>query len=92
MAQAEALERCWRTGQSSTPSIELAVDDEALVGRIVKRAEESTGRGLPVRKDDNPRRVRKRLRSTTKQTAPLIGYYYGQGQATSVDGMAASTR
>lgn len=69
--------------------IELVVDDEALVGRIVKRAEEAASVGEPVRPDDNPEVFAKRLREYYKQTAPLLGYYYAKGGLTQVDGMAA---
>jgi adenylate kinase len=69
--------------------IELVVDDKALVGRIVKRAEETAAAGLPVRKDDNPEVFEERLREYYKKTAPLIGYYYAKGMLKGVDGMAS---
>jgi adenylate kinase len=68
--------------------IELVVDDKALVGRIVKRAEEAKAAGQAVRKDDNPEVFEERLREYYKKTAPLIGYYYAKGMLKSVDGMA----
>ena len=68
--------------------IEFAVDDKALVGRIVKRAKEAEAAGQPVRKDDNPQVFDERLREYYKKTAPLIGYYYAKGSLKSVDGMA----
>lgn len=68
--------------------IELVVDDKALVGRIVKRAEEAKAAGLPVRKDDTPEVFPERLREYYKKTAPLIGYYYANDLLTQVDGMA----
>jgi adenylate kinase len=68
--------------------IEFAVDDKALVGRIVKRAREAEAAGQPVRKDDNPQVFDERLREYYKKTAPLIGYYYAKGSLKSVDGMA----
>jgi adenylate kinase len=68
--------------------IEFAVDDKALVGRIVKRAREAEAAGQPVRKDDNPQVFDERLREYYKKTAPLIGYYYAKGALKSVDGMA----
>ena len=69
--------------------IELVVDDKALVGRIVKRAEETAAAGLPVRKDDNPEVFEERLREYYKKTAPLIGYYYAKGLLKGDDGMAS---
>lgn len=69
--------------------IELLVDDRALVGRIVKRAEEAKAAGQPVRKDDNPEVFDERLREYYKKTAPLTGYYYAKRMLKTVDGMAA---
>jgi len=68
--------------------IELVVDDKALVGRIVKRAEDAKATGQPVRKDDNPTVFDERLREYYKKTAPLTGYYYAKKMLTNVDGMA----
>jgi len=68
--------------------IELVVDDKALVGRIVRRAEEAQAAGQPVRKDDNPTVFEERLKEYYKKTSPLIGYYYAKGRLKSVDGMA----
>src|SRR5690606_33035980 len=90
LAQADALGALLAAkGQRLDAVIELVVDDEALVGRIVKRAEEAARAGEPVRKDDNPEVFAKRLREYYKQTAPLLGYYYAKGGLTQVDGMAA---
>jgi len=69
--------------------VELVVDDKALVGRIVKRAEDAKAAGQPVRKDDNPAVFEERLREYYKKTAPLIGYYYAKGKLRGVDGMAS---
>jgi adenylate kinase len=68
--------------------IELVVDDKALVGRILKRAEEAKAAGQPVRKDDNAEVFDERLREYYKKTAPLIGYYYAKDLLKSTDGMA----
>lgn len=68
--------------------IELSVDDAALVGRIVKRAEEARLNGEQVRRDDTPEVFEVRLREYYKNTAPLIGYYYAKGALRSVDGLA----
>lgn len=68
--------------------IEFVVDDKALVGRILKRAEQAKAAGQPVRKDDNAEVFDERLREYYKKTAPLIGYYYAKGKLQGVDGMA----
>ena len=68
--------------------IELVVDDAALVGRIVKRADEARANGQPVRKDDTPEVFEVRLREYYKNTAPLIGYYWAKKSLRQLDGMA----
>ena len=72
--------------------IELVVDDAALVGRIVKRAEDARASGQPVRRDDTPEVFEVRLREYYKNTAPLTGYYYAKGNLTTVDGLADMDR
>lgn len=89
LAQADALGRLLaESGMALDAVIELQVDDEALVGRIVKRAEESRAAGQPVRRDDTPEVFVDRLREYYKKTAPLLGYYYATGNLQTVDGMA----
>ena len=68
--------------------IEFVVDDKALVGRVLKRAEQAKAAGQPVRKDDNAEVFDERLREYYKKTAPLIGYYYAKRKLKGVDGMA----
>lgn len=69
--------------------IQLVVDDKALVGRIIKRAEEAAAAGQPVRKDDNAEVFDERLREYYRSTAPLVGYYFAQRKLSRVDGMAS---
>lgn len=89
LVQADAVESMLADrGQALDVVIELVVDDKALVGRIVKRAEEAQAAGQPVRKDDNPVVFEERLREYYKKTSPLIGYYYAKGKLEGVDGMA----
>jgi len=68
--------------------IELKVDEGILLERIKKRIAEMAARGEPVRPDDNPEALAKRLAAYRGQTAPLIGYYAATGLLRSVDGMA----
>lgn len=89
LVQADAVESMLgERGTALDAVVEFVVDDKALVGRIVKRAEEAKAAGQPVRKDDNPAVFEERLREYYKKTAPLIGYYYAKGKLKSVDGMA----
>ncbi|GEP10833.1 adenylate kinase [Methylobacterium gnaphalii] len=67
--------------------IEFVVDENALVGRIAKRAEETAARGQPVRKDDTPEVFKSRFEAYKKQTAPLSSYYASLGHLQTIDGM-----
>lgn len=88
LAQADAVEAMLRDrGSQLDAVIELVVDDKALVGRIIKRAEDAKAAGQPVRKDDTPEVFADRLQEYYKKTAPLTGYYYAKGQLRPVDGM-----
>ena len=89
LAQADAVEEMLaEKGLKLDAVIELVVDDKALVGRIVKRAEEAKAAGEAVRKDDNPETLKTRLFAYYKDTAPLIGYYHAYRMLNTVDGMA----
>ena len=90
LVQADAVEAMLaERGIALDTVIELVVDDKALVGRIIKRAEDAKAAGQPVRKDDNPEVFEERLREYYKKTAPLTGYYYAKGKLKTVDGMAS---
>lgn len=88
LAQADALaELLEEKGEKLDAAIELQVNDEVLVDRIVGRAEEARKAGQPVRADDNEESLKIRLMEYYKKTSPLIGYYYAKGQLSSVDGL-----
>jgi adenylate kinase len=88
LPQADAVEAMLvGKGMALDVVIELVVDDKALVGRILKRAEEAKDAGQPVRKDDNAQVFEERLREYYKKTAPLTGYYYAKKLLKTVDGM-----
>ncbi|MGX0877095.1 adenylate kinase [Roseovarius sp. MBR-154] len=90
LAQADALgDLLEEQGETLDAVVEMRVDDETLVKRIVGRAAEAAAAGQPVRADDNEDSVRHRLMEYYKKTAPLIGYYHAKGQLASVDGMGS---
>jgi adenylate kinase len=89
LPQADAVEAMLADkGMALNVVIELVVDDKALVGRILKRAEDAKAAGQPVRKDDNAAVFEERLREYYKKTAPLTGFYYAKKLLNTVDGMA----
>ncbi len=88
LAQADSLANLLaEKGQSLDAVIEMQVDDDTLVQRVVNRAKEAEAAGKPVRADDNEDSMRIRLMEYYKKTAPLIGYYYAKGQLSSIDGL-----
>ncbi|WP_068113627.1 adenylate kinase [Tropicimonas marinistellae] len=88
LAQADALaDLLKKTGQRLGVVIEMQVDDEILVQRIVGRAEQAKAAGQPVRADDNEESLKFRLMEYYKKTSPLIGYYHAKGDLKSVDAM-----
>ena len=88
LAQADALGALMEEmGQTLDAAIELQVNDEVLVDRIVGRAEQARAAGQPVRADDNAESLRTRLMAYYKQTSPLVGYYHAKGLLKGVDGL-----
>jgi len=88
--QAEALDRMLEEkGLALDGVFELKVDDAMLLDRIEKRVHETIARGEPVRADDNPETLKKRLNAYYAQTAPLTAYYAQKGRLSSLDGMAS---
>jgi len=88
LAQADALEELLaECGEPLDAAIELQVNDDVLVDRIVGRAAEAAAAGQPVRADDNEDSLKVRLMAYYKQTSPLIGYYHAKGILKGVDGL-----
>lgn len=88
LAQADALgELLDEMGERLDHVIELEVNDEVLVDRIVNRAKEAVAAGGTARADDNEESLKVRLMAYYKQTSPLIGYYHAKGLRKGVDGL-----
>lgn len=81
-AQAEALDEM--LGQSGTKlecCLAIIVDEEAVVTRLLRRAE------IEGRADDNEDAIRNRMTVYRENTEPLLAYYRERGVLAEVDGM-----
>jgi adenylate kinase len=82
LAQARALDEL--LGRLELPvqkALSLSVDEDAIVQRLAKRAEEEG------RSDDNEAVVRNRLQVYHEQTAPVAGHYRDAGLLEDIDGI-----
>ncbi|MDF1671772.1 MAG: adenylate kinase [Roseovarius sp.] len=88
LPQADALAQLLEeNGESLDVVLEMQVNDDVLVDRIVGRAEAAVAAGGEARADDNAESLKIRLMEYYKKTSPLIGYYYAKGDLKSVDGL-----
>ena len=84
IAQAEALDRMLaERGKKIDQVLELKVDDSVLLSRVESRI----AAGGPVRADDNPETLKKRLDVYYQNTAPVLAFYRAQGKVKTLDGM-----
>jgi adenylate kinase len=82
LAQADALESMLgRLGSALDVCLALEVDTEAVVQRLLKRAE------IEGRADDNEETIRERMRVYAEETAPLIDFYRRRNLLQTVSGM-----
>ncbi len=89
LAQARALEAMLAAkGLRLDAAIELTVEAPKLVERIVRRAQEASAAGQPVRKDDDPEVFKSRLAAFERDTAAVTPFYRERGLLHEVDGMA----
>ena len=85
VAQAEALDTMLEQKNIALDGVvELAVDPEVLIGRILKRAKESAD---GPREDDTEEALQHRLRVYEEQTAPVAEFYASKGILKTLDGM-----
>lgn len=68
-------------------AIQLRVDEEILLDRIMIRAREMQEASGDVRLDDNHEALKVRLRTYNEQTAPLIEYYQSRAILRSINGL-----
>ncbi len=84
LAQAEALDATlMKLGTALECCLAVTVDTEAVVQRLLKRAE------IEGRADDNEETIRERMRVYDAQTAPLLDHYRAAGCLHEVDGMGS---
>jgi adenylate kinase len=82
LAQVEALDGILAArGTALDHVLELTVDDEVVVGRLLKRAE------LEGRVDDTEEVIRERMAIYHRQTKPLSDTYRERGLLVEVDGL-----
>jgi adenylate kinase len=87
--QAVALDRLLKEkGLKLDAVIELKVNVGILQQRIENRIAEAKASGQPLRTDDDPEKLKRRVEIYHEQTSPLIDYYRLEGFLKSVDGMA----
>ena len=83
VAQAEALDAMLdELGQKFERCVALVCGEDALVKRLLKRAE------IEGRADDNEETIRNRMQVYRDQTEPVVAYYRKRGLLVEVDGMA----
>jgi adenylate kinase len=83
-AQVETLDAILAEhGHELSAVLELTVDDEAVVQRLLKRAE------IEGREDDSEAVIRERQAIYRRETAPLTDTYSARGLLVQVDGMGS---
>lgn len=82
LAQVDALDAMMaQSGTTLDTVVELVADTEAVVARLLRRAE------IEGRADDNEETIRRRMEVYAEETAPLTTTYRERGLLVQVDGM-----
>ena len=82
VAQADALAEILQVhGSGLDLCVAITIDEDAVVGRLLKRAE------LEARPDDTQDVIRGRMVVYRESTAPLLDYYRERGILVEIDGM-----
>ncbi len=80
--QASALKKMLKKkGQDVNIMLNLEVNREELIDRLIKRGE------LSGRSDDNPETIEKRINVYDQQTAPVIDFYKQEGTFHAIEGV-----
>jgi adenylate kinase len=88
IAQAEAFDSYLEANSLNLDHVlELRVEEEVLLDRVVTRARQAREKGQAVRADDNAAAFKTRLDAYNQETAPLIEYYRSKKVLRSVDGL-----
>ena len=88
VAQAQALDDILRAEELNLDRVlELRVDEEVLLGRILNRAREAKINGHAVRADDTEEALKVRLQQYRAKTEPLADYYRAKGILRSINGL-----
>ena len=84
VAQAEALDKLLEKKNTSIACmISLDVPEEELVGRLLKRGQESG------RTDDNEATIKERINVYKEKTLPVADFYKGQDKLNEVNGLGS---
>jgi adenylate kinase len=87
VAQAKMLEQALaKQGQELDAVLQIAVTEEALIGRVLRRAREAKERGEVARPDDDPEIFKQRMASYRAETEPVIEHYRKLGKLRTVNG------
>lgn len=88
VAQAHALDDLLRAETLNLNCVlELRVDEDALLKRVLNRAREAKINGHPIRSDDTEKALKVRLQQYREQNEPLADYYRSKRILRSIDGL-----